>query len=443
MTCTFDRKLLLNELVWISKFVEKNSTIPILCNVLLESDGRKLTLTATDLEHAGCTEVEIENNDAVVFKTTVPAGNLINSLKSTKVREVSISALQNAPGVLLELGAGTVAINGIDAFSFPAIPWPSTVRYTAFVPPKKTEPKETDTPNEIAKYEAAYAASCKSAEERFVTERDYGHFEITGLPAAIAKVVSAISVSAISVEESRFILNGALFENRGRQSVMVATDGHRLHIAQCRASQPPVCPWNTTRDSRGNSISSPAPVTKVLIPKKALVIAEATYSDDYIHTYVNENHVCFREPDNPRIILSRKLTGNFPDYERVLPKLSEMETVEVNPAALFQCITQVKPFADKRSLAVRLDIEHAEMKVWADTPERGKGSATVQLPTNDVEFHSGYNALYLLDALSEYKKESAVRFSFKDPSNAVQFSSMDGDATYVIMPLRLLVDSPV
>ena len=394
------------------------------------------------------------DSHAEPFDLTVPVTQFINSLKSTKVQTIELhpNLTKDKDGKItrcalgVSLGAGTIQIPGIVSESFPYLQWPGTP-LQPFTPPADWTIAQEQCRTAYRALGKDYVQPAGDTEEQRLTSATqflrkhfddqqagyiYGSFELTDFPAAIGKVVSAISH-----EKSRFTMNGALFENKGKHSVLVATDGYRLHLSELRASKPPVCAWNVKRTSQGKPKhgASPEPVTKILIPKKAMIDIAFTFTDEFVRVFVNQDKLCFEQPASPRRILARKLTGNFPDYQRVMPKLETMNLVHVDPAALIACIKQVKPFTDVCSHALRLDIEHAELKLSASVTEGAYDSASMQLPTNGVELHARYNADYLLDVLEEHKKEPDITFYFTDKNSPVAFSV--GDFTAVVMPIRI------
>ena len=129
---------------------------------------------------------------------------------------------------------------------------------------------------------------------------------ISEIPVKLLSSMISRTAFAISMEESRFTLNGALLLLGGDGMTMVATDGHRLAYVQ------------SPMDANGASSKG----FRALIPKKAMgeivKLAEESGPDSKVVFAGDENHLFFRFGE--RLLITRKLTGNFPDYERVLPK---------------------------------------------------------------------------------------------------------------------------
>src|SRR5205085_792666 len=135
---------------------------------------------------------------------------------------------------------------------------------------------------------------------------------------------------AISAEESRFTLNGALLILQAKGLTMVATDGHRLAMVDCASEMP-----NITG------------VYRALLPRKAMSeiikLAQEAGPDATLKFSGDDNHLFFQLGD--RLLISRKLTGNFPDFERVLPK-EQPNSVALKRDELRASIERVAQFSD-------------------------------------------------------------------------------------------------
>lgn len=245
--------------------------------------------------------------------------------------------------------------------------------------------------------------------------------KIAEIPAAALASMIAQTVFSISNEESRFTLNGALLVLKPEALVMVATDGHRL--AMCERPM-----------ALGDGMTY-----RALLPRKAMLeiqklAADAT-AEAKFQFAATENHLFFQLGD--RLLISRKLTGNFPDYERVLPK-EQPNSVALGREEFKATIERVAQFSDERSHAVRMKVEAGEVKVHSSLSETGESEeslgATYEGPTVEI----GFNAFYMLDFL-RVVPESEVRFLFKDAASAGEMRPVGGDVVYryIIMPMRI------
>ena len=180
---------------------------------------------------------------------------------------------------------------------------------------------------------------------------------------------------------------------------------------------------------------------RALMPKKAMseliklsddagTDAKAIFAGDDNHLFFQVGH---------RLLITRKLTGNFPDYERVLPKdhqfIAKLEKGEIRSA-----IERVAQFADERSRAIRVQFAAGEVRVFSSTVEIGESEETVPSEYNGPDIEIGFNAQYLLDFLRAISQDQ-VAFELKDQKSAGEMRPAgDGIADqyrYVVMPMRI------
>jgi DNA polymerase-3 subunit beta len=239
-------------------------------------------------------------------------------------------------------------------------------------------------------------------------------FELSGLLRAIPRVEIAVSK-----EESRFTLNGVLLDIRSEGAQMVATDGHRLSLAHVRA------------DGIEN--------LKVLIPKFALNELYRLGQDSAM-VATDENHIWFTS--GHRQIIARKLTGNFPDFERVIPSDQPFRAT-IDAEALKRHGERVALFADERSRAVKLTLADNRLTITAATTDSGKASGSVATTWEQPEWVTGMNWNYILDflklagapAFDLLFSKMTERDGCKWNERAVTFLSSNWK--YVLMPVRI------
>lgn len=361
---------LVRELGLTQGVVEKKTTIPILSNILVETDQDQVWLTATDLElgiRCAC-PARVKKEGA----GTIPARRLLDYVRLLPDADVQVKLAENQWASFV-CGRSRTRIAGMSRESFPELP---------------------QMPEPLAE-----------------------------IPLSILSQMIASTIFAISAEESRFTLNGALLILKDSGLVMVATDGHRLALVEKRVELPGL-----------------PGAYRALLPKKAMSEIQKLASDDgnkRIEFSGNENHLFFRI--DKRLLLSRKLTGNFPDYERVLPK-EHPHTLSIERDELKAAIERVAQFADERSRAIRLQVLNGELKVHSSISETGESEETLPVEYNGPDLEIGFNAQYLLDFLRSVD-QGQVEFHFKDANSAGELRPHAGTADtiyrYVVMPMRI------
>jgi DNA polymerase-3 subunit beta len=248
---------------------------------------------------------------------------------------------------------------------------------------------------------------------------------IAEIPAGILASLISRTVFVISNEESRFTLNGALLSIKPGRVTIVATDGHRLSMTEKDIS----------------SASEEQTSFRALLPKKAMgeIIKLCQDLDPAVAVEFsgNENHLFFRVGD--RLLISRKLTGNFPDYERVLPQ-DHSHSVSLSRDELRATIERVSQFSDERSHAIRLRFAPGELKVFSSLSDTGETEENLSLNYDGAKIEVGFNAQYLAEFLRAVP-ENTVTLGFKDAGSAGELQpageSVNYVYRYVVMPMRI------
>ncbi len=242
------------------------------------------------------------------------------------------------------------------------------------------------------------------------------------IPAAVLRSMIAKTGFAIANEESRYTLNGALMVLKPESITMVATDGHRLaHI-----------------ERSGEKFEGVSGEMKTLIPKKAMDELKTLLDSDVetIDFAKDESTLFFRV--GPRLLTSRQLTGQFPNYEAVLPK-EITKSILVQGDELGGAISRVAQFADERSRAVRLRLDKDELKLSASSTETGESEDSIEVAYNGDAMSIGFNAQYLLDFIKAIGS-GEVKLELKDAQSAGQLrpaESEDYKYRYIVMPMRI------
>jgi len=242
------------------------------------------------------------------------------------------------------------------------------------------------------------------------------------IPAAVLRSMIAKTGFAIANEESRYTLNGALMVLKPESITMVATDGHRLaHI-----------------ERSGEKFDGVSGEMKTLIPKKAMDELRTLLDSDVetIDFAKDESTLFFRV--GPRLLTSRQLTGQFPNYEAVLPK-DITKSIVVHGEELGAAISRVAQFADERSRAVRLRLDKGELKLSASSTETGESEDSLEVAYNGDAMAIGFNAQYLIDFIKA-AGSGEVKLELKDPQSAGQLRPAEGEDykyRYIVMPMRI------
>lgn len=205
---------------------------------------------------------------------------------------------------------------------------------------------------------------------------------------------------------------------------MAATDGHRLALVERKVETP---------ELKGE--------VSVLIPRKALSslrrLAEEGGEGGRVELSKDESHLFFVL--GSRVLAARQLTGQFPNYESVLPK-ENGKVVELNREAFEAVVRRVALLADDRMHGIRLALGKNQIEVSAASPEYGEAKEVVEAQYNQEGVQIGFNADYVLDFLGAVSASNSIRVQLKDGESAAEFCLSGNDSgqyRYVLMPVRL------
>src|ERR1700739_4118165 len=364
------KSALLNELSTTQGVVERKTTIPILSNLLVEARHSQLTITATDLELSICTPCEdkIKKEGA----GTIPAKKLLELVRLLPEGEIKVKLLENQ-WVEIVSDKKKYKLVGMARENFPALPV---------------------MPHTLVK-----------------------------IPAAIIENLIRKTKFAISMEESRYTLNGGLLILKPDTLAMVATDGHRLALAET-GQEPP----------RLNG------EVRVLIPKKAMdeveKLSAAAGSDAHLEFAKDESHLFFQV--GHRLLISRILTGQFPNYEAVLPRENN-KTVVLERTELTDAVRRVSQLADQRSHAVKLAVSTEGVEISASSPEYGEAKESLEKEYKGEPISIGFNSSYMLDFLAA-AADGPVSIELKGEQSRGQMRPRPDQSyryRYIIMPMRI------
>jgi DNA polymerase-3 subunit beta len=358
---------LLRELQLFQGIVERKNTIPILANVLIDAKGAEVRLAATDLE------VGLRSKcDATVAKSgslTLPAKKLYEIVKALPETDVRIE--EDKSGVKVAAERFDSRLTTMPRDDFPALP------------------------------EGAGSADAT-------------------LPRDALRQMIAKTQFAITGEDTRYYLNGALLVLRPDEMMLVATDGHRLALV------------SVPREAGGTAES------RIILPKKTLLELGRLLGEggEDVRFEKGENHLFFEVAG--RVLVSRTIDGQFPAFERVIPKSND-KSIAFDRDRLTNAVKRVALLSNERSRAVRFQIEKNEVVVTSNSSEFGEAKEVLPVDYAGVALTICFNAQYVLDFLSVADTETVV-LEFKDEmSQAVMkpVGAVGYEYTYVIMPMRI------
>ncbi|MGI5852771.1 MAG: DNA polymerase III subunit beta [Bacillota bacterium] len=215
--------------------------------------------------------------------------------------------------------------------------------------------------------------------------------------------------------DSRPFLSSILFELEGNRFRAVATDVSRLAVQE-----------GTLETTVENKISVMIPVRAMQEVFKLLSGTE----DELVEIAVSERQIMFRCREAN--LYSRLITGQFPQYEQVIPK-SSATTVIIDKNDLASALDRVSLFVS----SIRMTLSQGGVHINATGPEVGDAYEEIEASVEGPELEIGFNAKFLIDFLKATECET-VRIRFNGPRTPVLMDAEDDEKyLYVVMPLLL------
>jgi len=365
---------LLRELQLFQGIVERKNTIPILANVLMEGKDNEIRMLATDLEvglRSHC-DAQVEKGGTL----TLPAKKLYEIVKALPETEVRITEDKN--GVKVAADRFESRMQTLPKEDFPAVPEASR------------------------------------------------NFSAT-LPRDAVREMVAKTQFAITGEDTRYFLNGALFILAPTSMSLVATDGHRLALVNVERP----ADGKASKDAQKEDI-------RAILPRKTLweLGRLLTEGEGDIRYERGENHLFFEI--GGRMLISRMIDGQFPAFERVIPK-GNNRRIEFERERLTNAVKRVALLSNERSRAVKFQLDKGKVEVTSSSPEFGEAKETLPVDYNDGNMQICFNAQYVMDFLGAVNTDNVVLELKDEVSQAVMkpIGTEGYDYTYVIMPMRV------
>lgn len=345
--------------------VSNKSTLPVLGNLLFEADKNSVTVTGTDLEIGLKCKANVEVIEA--GSVTIPAKKLLDIVRECPDAEIEIN-VKEGNKIEIKCGKSKFHIVGISPEDFPTLP--------------------------VQKRE-------KSVE-----------LEDKILLRMIKK-----TVFSVSSEETRYVLNGALFQVEGKKVRMVSTDGHRLSFIE-------------------KEISKSTENFSAIVPTKALneLMKILDGSDEHVTVFFTENHLFVEK--NSTMLVSRLIDGQFPNYEQVIPKKADLG-FKANRDELAQATKRVALMASDRANSIKFSLKEGNLSIHSNTPDVGEAEEDMDVEYKGSDMSIAFNAKYVLDAIKAVETEK-VEFRLSTPLSPglVLPVEENADSKFVVMPMR-------
>jgi DNA polymerase-3 subunit beta len=357
----------LSALQAVSGIVERRHTLPILANVLIRKTGGQVEFTTSDLEIQVRTTAEFDG-DASNFSTTVGSRKLIDILRALPADQtVTLSAAQNK--LTLQGGKSRFTLQTLPADDFPLV------------------------------QEAA----------------DFG--PVFGVPQKTLKNLIGQVHFAMAVHDIRYYLNGILFVAEGKSLTLVATDGHRLALAQA-------------------TLDVEIPKQEVILPRKTVLELQRLLKDEDTPIEMrfagNQAKFSFSGME----FVTKLVEGKFPDYNRVIPK-NHKNAVTLGRVPLLSSLQRAAILTSEKFKGVRINLEPGTLRIASSNAEQEEAKEELEIDYAGDTIEIGFNVTYLMDALANMGVEM-VKLELQDTNSSVLITVPEqAGFKYVVMPMRI------
>src|SRR5258706_5132424 len=358
---------LLNTLQAVSGIVERRHTLPILANVLIRKTGGQIEFTTSDLEIQVRTVAEFDG-DASNYATTVGARKLIDILRALP-NDQAVTLTSNQNKLMLQGGKSRFTLQTMPSDDFPLV-------------------------QEAADFGPAFSVPQKTLKHLI----NQVHF-------------------AMAVHDIRYYLNGILFVAEGKALTLVATDGHRLGLAQAQ-------------------LESDIPKQEVILPRKTVLELQRLLRDEdtpiELRFAGNQAKFVFSGME----FVTKLVEGKFPDYNRVIPK-NHKNHVTLGRAPLLASLQRAAILTSEKFKGVRVNIEPGTLRIASSNAEQEEAKEELEIDYGGDAIEIGFNVTYLIDALSNMSVEM-IKLELQDTNSSALITVPEqAGFKYVVMPMRI------
>jgi DNA polymerase-3 subunit beta len=250
--------------------------------------------------------------------------------------------------------------------------------------------------------------------EEFPKLPEFKDKEVVKIDQATLKQMLNLTSFAVSLDETRYILNGILFRVYKNSLILVATDGKRLATMERKLK------YNIEKE------------VNFTIPVKTVnELSRNLKEEGELSLVLGSNQVLFDLGDV--VIISRLIEGEFPDYKQVIPAVSESR-MRIDRNQFLLSVKRAALLSTPDYQAVKLEVFKNKLVVSKSTPDVGESREEVDVEYQGKELAIGFNPNYLIDVLKNLSEET-VDFELTDSEKPGVIRT--NGYVYIVLPMRL------
>jgi len=346
----------------VQNVITTKSALPILSNILIEAQTNTLKLTATDLDIGITCVIPVDIQEAGAI--TIPAKRFSDIIKEFPLEVINISTKKNNQ-MTIDSDMCQFKIMGLAKEEFPKLP-------------------------------------------------EFKDQKVIKINQSALKQMLSLTAFAVSLDETRYVLNGILFKINNNMLSLVSTDGKRLAVADKKL------------------VEESDYQLSMIVPLKTIQELNRNLKEEgELSLVVGSNQALF---DLGGVgIVSRLIEGEFPDYKQVVPPASENK-MQVLRSQLLLAVKRAALLATPDYQAVKLEVFKNKLVISKSTPDIGEFHEELEVEYQGKELVIGFNPVYLIDILKNLSEESVgLELVDQEKPGVIRLSGY----VYVVLPMRL------
>ena len=353
---------LINAIQTVQNIITSKSALPILSNILIEAQTNTLKLTATDLDIGITCVIPVDIQEAGAI--TVPAKRFSDIIKEFPVETINISTKKNNQ-ITVDSELCQFKIMGLAKEEFPKLP-------------------------------------------------EFKDQKVIKINQKVFKQILSLTVFAVSLDETRYVLNGILFKIHQGLLTLVSTDGKRLAIAE-----------------RKLEVDVDFEISMIVALKTIQELNRNLKEEGELSLVVNSNQALF---DLGGVgIVSRLIEGEFPDYKQVVPPVSENK-MKIGRSQFLLAVKRAALLATQDYQAVKLEVFKNKLVISKSTPDIGEFHEELEVDYQGRELAIGFNPVYLIDILKNVNEETiTLEMIDQEKPGVIRLNGY----VYIVLPMRL------
>jgi DNA polymerase-3 subunit beta len=362
MKLKVEKTNLINAIQTVQNVITTKSALPILANILIEAQAGTLKLTATDLDIGITCVIPVDIQEAGAI--TIPAKRFSDIVKEFPLEMISVTTKKNNQ-VIIDSEMCQFKIMGLVKEEFPKLP-------------------------------------------------EFKDKKAIKIDQVVLKEMLSLTAFAVSLDETRYVLNGILFKINKNQLTLVSTDGKRLAVAE-----------------RKLTVESDVEIS-MIVPLKTIQELNRNLRDEGELSLVLSSNQALFDLGNVGIV-SRLIEGEFPDYKQVVPVVSENK-MKVARSQLLLAVKRAALLATPDYQAVKLEVFKNKLVISKSTPDVGEFHEELTVEYQGRELVIGFNPVYLIDILKNLDEEMVnLELVDGEKPGVIRISGY----VYIVLPMRL------